>query len=48
MAAREIPGLATVLDRIDGAMAPATAWCEGKSGGTDALAGYGSVRVDGM
>ena len=28
MAAREIPGLATVLERIDGAMAPAAAWCE--------------------
>ena len=28
MAAREIPGLATVLGRIDGAMAPAAAWCE--------------------
>ena len=28
MAAREIPGLATVLDLIDGAMAPAAAWCE--------------------
>ena len=28
MAAREIPGLATVLGRIDGAMAPAAAWWE--------------------
>ena len=28
MAAREIPGLATVLDGIRGAMAPAAAWCE--------------------
>ena len=28
MAAREIPGLATVLARIDDAMAPAAAWCE--------------------
>ena len=28
MAAREIPGLATVLGRIDGAMAPAAEWCE--------------------
>ena len=28
MAAREIPGLSTVLDGIRGAMAPAAAWCE--------------------
>ena len=28
MAAREIPGLLTVLDGIRGAMAPAAAWCE--------------------